>query len=504
MELKMETAVINAFENALAETECPVDGDFLLPDYCADIAAILKCTLTPSVLSRRISGDKLMVDGQSFVRVLYLDEDRKCIHNFECIQPFACAIPIGDTDGALPRVTVKVNYLNCRAVGPRRVDIHGAVTATCAVSKKQDLQVLSDIAGNGVHLRTERMCCSVPCGYAEKNFTIGEVVDLGGSKPPAESILRTACYGTITSVKPMTDKAIVKGEVVLHTLYTVSGAGGNTCLTQHVFPFSQVLEMEDINDTWQCMPHLDVITTDVQITPDQNGQGTLLAVSIKLCARLDACCRVETAVVTDAYTSKYPTATSQKRFLVEEQLFCKQDTATLKEVLELPSESTAEIVDLWCEVTSVSTRRDETCTYADGHLQFCMPVRDRDGMITYYEHVSDFSLQFEDVCDRMAVEVQLCSLEYAVIGGKLEIRLELSVCRTGYRVRECVALQQFEPTAEPYAEERAALRICRVPAGSSVWEIAKCCHTDIRAVMEENGLDDDCVREDRMLMIPLC
>lgn len=502
--MELKTAAIHVFENGSTEAECPVDGDFLLPDYCPDIAAVLKCSLTPAVLSRRQSGDKLLIDGQSLIRVLYLDEERKCMRSFECVQPFSCSLPWEDATGTLPHVTVRVNYLNCRAVSPRRIDVHGALTATHHGGRMQEVQVLSDIAGEGIYTRRETVCCSVPAGIAEKNFSVSEVLDLGGGKPPAETIIRTSCNTVITSVKPMTDKAIVKGRVLLTTLYAVNTGDGSTCQTAHEIPFSQILDMEGMEEGLLCTAHADAITTDVNIAPDQNGQGTLLAVSIKLCVHLDAVRCEETPVITDAYGTRYPAVTAQTHFLAENQQFVKQDTTTIKEVLELPSDSMAEIVDLWCEIMSVSTRKEEDCTYADGHLQICMPARDRDGSISYYEHVSDFSLQYDDPCDRMAVEVSLCGTEYAIVGGKIEIRLELAVCRCGYMKTEHTALQQFEPTAEPYPEEKAALRICRVRKGASLWEIAKSCHTDMEAIMEENDLRDERVPEDCMLLVPLC
>ncbi len=504
MEYKTGTAAIHVYENGGAEAECPVDGDFLLPDYCPDIAAVLKCSLIPAVLSRRQSGDKLLIDGQSLIRVLYLDEDRKCVRAFECIQPFNCSLPWEDASGSLPYVTVRVNYLNCRAVSPRRIDVHGALTAMHHGGTLQNVQVLWDIVGEGVHTQKETVCCSVPAGNAEKVFSVSEIVDLGGGKPPAETVIRTAYTPIITSVKQMTDKAIVKGKVLLTTLYAVDTGEGTTCRATHEFPFSQILDMEGMDENLQCTTHADVITGEVHITPDQNGAGTLLAVSIKLCVRLDAVRSEQEQVITDAYTSKYPVTTTRTHFMAEQLQFVKQDTAMLKEVLELPSDSMSEIVDLWCEIMSVTTRKENDCTYADGHLQICMPARDRDGSISYYEHVSDFTLQFDHPCDRMAVEVALCDTEYAIVGGKIEIRLELATCSIGYKKAEHVALQQFETAKEPYPEERAALRLCRVHKGASLWEIAKSCHTDMQAIMEENNLDDACVPEDCMLLVPLC
>ena len=48
--------------------ERPVDSDFVLPDYCPDIAAVLKCTLEPVIQNKQLSGDRVSADGVAFLR----------------------------------------------------------------------------------------------------------------------------------------------------------------------------------------------------------------------------------------------------------------------------------------------------------------------------------------------------------------------------------------------------------------------------------------------------
>ncbi len=503
MDLKIATDTLMVFEHGRTETECPVDGDFLLPDYCPDIAAILKCTLSPAVLSRRRSGDTLLVEGQSAVRVLYLDEGRRCLRTYECTIPFTCSLPLSDSDDALPYVRMRVNYLNCRAVSPRRIDIHGALTAYHDGGKKQAVQVISAIEGEGVHSRCETVQCTLPGCNAEKIFSISEVVGIGGAKPPAEMIVRTETVPMVASVKPLNDKVIVKGSVKAITLYAVNTEEGTTCRTAHEFPFSQIVEMQGAHEHMQCMAQVDTVSESVHITPDQSGQGTLLAVSLKMCVRVDAKEECRKEVLTDAYAVRYPATVDTAHFTAEALEFAEQNTTAIKEVLDLPSETMRDIVDLWCEVVSVTTRKTDDCTYADGRLQICMPVRDADGCIAYYEHMSDFTLQFDRPCDRMKVEVRLCDVTYAVVGGKIELHIELATQCEGYSKIEHTALRQFELQSELYPNERAALRLCRVKKGASVWEIAKSFHTDVQAIMEENAMSEDCVAEDCMLLVPL-
>ncbi len=506
MDFQTEYASVTVLDAVTpSEAECPLDGDFLLPDYCPDIAAVLKCTVRPSVLSRQWSGDKLLVDGQSFVRVLYLDEERKCVRTFEAVQPFNCSMDAaGISPSILPYVTVRVNYMNCRASGPRRIGIHGALTARMEVSPSKTLELISHIHGQQVYARRETLCCTIPVGSTEKNFSIGEVVDLGGGNPAAEMIIRSDCTPIITECKQMNDKAIVKGRVLLKTLYALNTVDGTTAIASHEFPFSQILEMDGLDDTLHCMTCIDLQSADVHISTDQNGEGTLLAVNIKLCIRMDASRNETVEVVTDAYSGTHPCTTDAARFSGEQIAYVRRETSSLKEVLDLPSDSVTEIVDLWCDTPPVTTRTEGDMSYVDGHLQISMLARDREGCISYYEHMSDFTLQFDDRCDGMTAHTVLTGLEYAVIGGKIEIRLEFAVERCGYMHTTHRALQRFEAAGQPYPEERAALRICRAKKGDSVWEIAKNCHTAMEAVLEENDLLTDQVPEDMMLLVPLC
>ena len=64
MDFKVISKAIAVCESVFDDfDERPVDCDFVLPDYCPDIAAVLKCTLEPVVQSKQLSGDRISADG---------------------------------------------------------------------------------------------------------------------------------------------------------------------------------------------------------------------------------------------------------------------------------------------------------------------------------------------------------------------------------------------------------------------------------------------------------
>ena len=72
--------------------DCAICSEFTLPDYCPDMAVILKCFTYPRLQNRQWSGDKLLIDGNAIARILYLDAERRSIRSVEFAVPFTCAL----------------------------------------------------------------------------------------------------------------------------------------------------------------------------------------------------------------------------------------------------------------------------------------------------------------------------------------------------------------------------------------------------------------------------
>lgn len=107
MDIQVTNKVIGTTESLFDDfDERPVDCDFVLPDYLPDIAAVLKCTMKPVVQSNQLSGDRLIADGVANLRVLYLDEARKCVRSCEFTQPFTSTFNVKNAGSAHASVSM--------------------------------------------------------------------------------------------------------------------------------------------------------------------------------------------------------------------------------------------------------------------------------------------------------------------------------------------------------------------------------------------------------------
>lgn len=508
----MDLKVIN---KAIAVTETlydgfderPVDCDFVLPDYYPDIAAVLKCSLRPVVQSKQLSGDRMSVDGTAVIHVLYLDEGRKCIRSCEFTKPFTSTFTVkAYTGNPSAMVTAKPDYVNCRATSPRRLDIHGAFSVKLKLQAEGSSEIVTGISGDSVYTRKSVISYSSPVASAEKTFTVSEVLELGQNKPAAEILIRGEAVPVLSDCKLLANKAIIKGELMLGNLYVSDTATGETQKVRHVIPFSQIVDIDGLDEEWLCDIRLDVLSSDVHITTNQNGEGRLLEVNMKLSADVQCYKTGMAEIVTDAYSTRFPLQIDSKRLETEHLKAIRRCTSTVKQTFDLPPEGVAEIVDLWCDATPLSDTCEEGRSHIAGRLTIYMLARDGTGILSFYERPADFEFTFEDECNMVSSDMSVINVDYSMAGAsQMDIRAELAVARRCYVKESNPAVFSAEADENAaFPAEKAALKIYFASGGESIWEVAKACHTSMDAVMEENALPSDILAKDTMLLVPLC
>lgn len=488
--------------------ERPVDCDFMLPDYLPDIAAVLKCMMKPQVQSHQLSGDRVLADGTVVLQVLYLDETRHCVHTFEVSQPFTSAFTVKNLNSSdCITLTTKVNYVNCRATSPRRVDIHGAFSVKLTVTSEGGVEVLGSAEGAHLQTRSRTLCYSVPTSCAEKSFTLTEVLELENGQA-AETILRTEPVAVISECKQMTGKAVVKGELHLKTVYTVDGTAGTLGMAHYQIPFSQIIDAQGLGEETLCDCKVHPTLCEVHLTQNPNGENRLLSVTAKLviclCAyRTDSC-----EVVTDAYHTDYPVKCQSRRVEGCQITGIHTDTCTVSQSLSLPDADVKDIVDCWCDVSVADCHAENGSHCVDGRLLICMLTRDATGTLSYYERPAEFTLPFAEPCDRMTATVKLLDTAYTMNGNQLELRLQLCaerICMNHENLLAISALSadESENFVKADAMSNCCMKVYFASQGDSVWDIAKAQHTSLQALQQENDLTEDALSHDQMLVIPL-
>ena len=220
MNLNCETQKAGFCEFVFETTaEQSLDADISLPDYCPEIQRILRCTVTPNVTSVMNNSGRITADVSAVVRVLYVGENGKAAA-YEQSYPLQKFIESNkvNSDSAV-NVTVNTDYVNCRAVNPRRIDVRGIMTFLFRAINKRDEHILCGAQGAGIQLLTDDCSFATMTGVCERAFSMSEVVELEENREPVSYIINVSPCVTASDVKIINNKALLKGECTVKIFY---------------------------------------------------------------------------------------------------------------------------------------------------------------------------------------------------------------------------------------------------------------------------------------------
>ena len=491
--------------------EQPIDLDFSLPDYCPDIQRILKCQVYPCITSRNILGDHLEVEGSATVKVLYLDLGACCIRCCENTKPFSASITLKRTaENAVAFTKTRVEYINCRATSPRRLDIHGAFSVCAKVVDKTENQVVSGIEGEDLQQKVESVPASRVNAVSQQQFPVTEVLEIGEGKPPAQTIIRSGANANVQDFKVVSGKVILKGEVSLKLLYAPEAEDVMPEAMEYVIPYSQMLDCDGVEEESVCDVNVDVTNFNVQIKNDSSGENTLFEADIKLSANLVAYEDTEVSVVTDAYSTDYDLSLDYQSKMIPRLVEIVSDNNTQKNSFDLGEAGISKVVDLWNEMSNVSAEEDNGSLSFTGKINLCLLALNGEGKPFYFERVVDFAASHDwsnkpagVLCDP---RVNVNNLSYRITGASgIEIKAELKLTAAVFLRSSCKMISDIsaDETHPKQKDASAALTIYFADAGENLWDIARSYCTSVDAIKKENELAEDSVENRGMLLIPM-
>ena len=254
------------------QTEQGVELDYVLPDYYPEIFKILKCTLTPRIISYSASGDsKLTLDGVVYIKVLYLAEGSSAVHCVDQRYTYSKTVDIGRKLPSTPTISLalKPDYCNCRAVSSRRIDVRGAVS--CKIKAVCPTKYVLPALPEDIQIRTSEITCCGETLTAEKQITVREEIETGASG--IGFIVQSDAVAKITDLRVIADKAVIKGTVTLNALYGVHNPESSGCTDMERMsadiPVSVILDVNGITDSHLCLPEITIM--NLELAPKTEG-----------------------------------------------------------------------------------------------------------------------------------------------------------------------------------------------------------------------------------------
>lgn len=483
------------------------DVDLTLPDYCPDIEKILKCTLIPKIQTRTLSGGQLQIDGSCVVNVLYVDSIKKSIRCCEQSVNFSQSFSVKESpDNPVILTKTKPEYINCRALSPRRLVMHGAFSLYAKVLSSSKTPFYTPSAENCLETRLLNVKCASLTSLCQEQFSVVEEVSVG-DKPVIESVLNADVGVNITDTKAVTGKLMVNGEINLKLLYITDVESGETGKLDYLLPFNQIVDCEGIDEKTVNCVSCDIMSYDIRLKNDVMSDKPLLLLDLKLCLTEEGYVLLDENVVTDAYSTKCATQPTFTQLGIVSDLARLNDSHIEKTSVEVDNGKISKIINISSNQITADYTCDEKGITVSGKLNICILAENEEHMPVFIERNIDYSHLMSSSTEyngALCVEPRAASISYRLADDStVELRCEIKLAVSAVskeNVRAVSDVEIFED--KPVKPEECALTLYFAQAGESLWEIAKSHNTALDKLIEENAAVAQNEDISRMLLIP--
>ena len=508
MELNAVKQIITTNKTLFDQTiEQAIDTDFTLPDYCPNIERILKCKVTPRLNSKSVSGDSLTIDGTAVITLIYTDGSG-IISSHEHEAKFQKIIPLGDTpinDGVII-VNLNNDYMNCRAVTSRKMDIHGVICISVKIEGTSRHEILCDIDCDGMQLKSDNCPATNPLGIAEKTVIIEEELELSPSNTNISSVLRHEVRPIISECKMVGNKAVISGDLIICALYCASD--NQVQKYENRVPFNQILEIDIEGTECNCEAKMMVMSSSLKPRVNLSGESNSFYFECKLCLIATASCDNEVSLLYDAFCTKAAIDIQQDTLSLKRIEKCVNERYMCKKTLEFSENSFGSVVDLWCENKLGQVKIVSGKLHLNGTVTVCIISIDTSGQPQYYERGIDFEYEHNLELDKTnlvpMVDITSVSSAFTIIGdAKIEARIELTINGAIYSVttKNVIIGANITENEKP-TPKKAPIVVYFAQAGEDVWDISKRYNSSCTDVLEINELESDIIKTPTLLIMP--
>lgn len=507
-----ETIAINevVFEGTHEQS---VELDCILPDYCPDIFRVIKCVTDSKIVSQNVTDDRVSYEMVVSVRVLYCSEHEcavRCIHqklNYSRTVEFGKPCSNSTVD-----IIPKVDYINCRVVNKRRLDIRGAISVKVKVNSIKEQPIICDAFGMNIQLKKVPLNYTITKVCAEKTSVITEDTSVPQSKPPVANVLKYEPTLNITEVKNIADKIVAKGEVCIKLLYNPDKENPLPETMSFAFPFSQIIDIDNVDNTYNTNVIAEVVSCDITVNPDDSNLMKNITCDVTIRLKCISSKDIITNIITDAYSTTHLCDTQSSNIKITMPPTKLEEQFQLKELLEYNDGEISTICDCWASIKNVSYRIDTENKSINlmGVIQYCILAENTSSMVIIIEKDCGFDYSIpmpiltENTCIEPNLIVNACSYN---MNSSKEVSIKADITLSGgvYESNLIQALSDIsiDENSKKLRDGDYSIKLYYGIKNEDIWDIAKKYSTSAESVLEENNLDSRILQNDGMILIPI-
>ena len=482
------------------------ETDVIVPDTKPDAEKILNTDSVFKISGYEVQSGRVLVYGAVKFAVLYASKEGEV----KCVEANTSFTDVLEVKGAEPEMEAEITctegYTECKILNGRKLYLKSVLNISAEVFKTCETEAVSEINEALVEEKKRKISYIKKNGATEKEFNIKEIIEIAKDLPSVAEILKADGKISNMSTKIINNKVIVKADLDTVILYN-DDTEHKPCVVSVSVPFTEIFDIEGINDKWFFMQ--DMYVTDVICKKQDDADERALEIEANVKSNIITATFCEKNMLCDCYAIEKNAEMVKENFcLLAEtgRVDLQSGIKTTVDLKQLPKFVKMYNVTAKAYVSGLEKTENEIfvkgkavldMTYLsdDAKIAVCSVKQE----IPFREAVKNASSDSEEG----TVFSSVSGISYTLSGNDfVEIRgnLFLSGILTKSLNEElvtAVALTECEKD-----KKMASVTVCFADESDSLWDIAKKYRTSKKIIMEANGIKETDSINGKQLIIP--
>ena len=501
LELLKEAIRVN---NLLGEDtiQTIVENDIIVPDTKPDIARVLLLDGDAFITGCDAGTDRVLVSGSVLCKILYIsDDEAKSVKSITSSIPFSYNVDMPSArSGMRCRAKGNVEHMEYNLLNGRKINIKGIINIDCRVFEEIDREYSSGVSGeDGVQMLKDKFTVGSFLGSNKVNYVIAEEMEIPSSKPAIVEMLRSDVKLSGKEFKVSEGKVIVKGDIIIASLYIGDDETRSMQYMEHELPFTQFIDLDEVSEDSIVSVDYELADYKVDAAEDSDGEMRCISAEASINFYVDGSTRKDIELLSDAYCPKEKVVLDKQTLSMDEMFAENKSQITIKDILNLEDckPEVAEIFNVMSKHNVSDCKIEDGKVWIEGSVQniILYLANNEEQPVFCFKKEIPFKHQVDikGICDSMKcynnLDIEHCN--YSMVSSdQVEIRTVIGVdCRVYTKSSLPVITKISEGTMEE-KKFMPSIIIYFAQPGDTLWKIAKKYNTTVDDILKMNNIQD--------------
>jgi LysM domain. len=465
-----------------------LEFDAVLPEYCPNIAKVVKLDAYPKLESKNIDQNNIYVEGVIIFKLIYISDFKnklKCV-NFSSDYSHSFNSPgIADKVGEDGFLTIQpyINTVNVKMINPRKLIFKTKMTIAAEATNCLEATPYLPPADDKMELLYKDITCCKTTHLPDTILKITEDIAIESEMPPISEIIFADANVYVEDLKTQDNSTSLKAYAVIKCLYESEGSeneGSEYVSMQKKIPITGEIECEGLESPFVVSLQSTLSSLTAEPSVDTYGENRIITCNLAIDLSANAYKNDTYKICEDGFSPEYQSNVIMKPFSCDQLLKSVAEMQSVTEKLKVDLKNVSDVIEAFADAKVQNTEIMDDKIIMNGKAKISIIGSNAEGDMESFDTSFMFHLPLQNAIPDNTGDIRfVCGCEVADVdchieNGELVVTIMLAVrCAMFNKVTHKAIYDIEEDEENPRVKCPSEMTIYYPSKEDTLWTVAK-------------------------------